>query len=146
MKYKTEIIRVNLSNSFTTRTRCLKCGAEPTIYFYSFKPYLFEDHRHASSLIEYVRKRFKRVQLDWYLEARPKDFTGIVSFSHLVNYKGFNPKLFKSKGIDQDNNIVQFIACWSGCTVWAFSDKASENRREITQRRARYNHPTKYSF
>lgn len=145
-RYKPEIIQVNLSNSFMSRTKCAVCGEEPKIYYYQERPYLFNDHRSMGRIFDYFKKWFKKMNQDWYLEADPKFFSDITSFCHPVDYKGYNPKLHMTKGMNPKTNVTQFISCWSGCSIWAFSDKANSNRPEFTNRKCKYGHPDKFIY
>jgi len=144
-RYKPQIIEVNLSNSFTVRTRCVVCGKEPTIYYQNEKPYLFRDPRHPIKLFDLFKKWMKRMNQDWYMDMEPRYFTNLQSFSHPVDYKGFNPKGHNSNA-NPKNNLTEFISCWSGCTIWAFNDKSNKDRKEISQRKCRYTHPQKYIY
>src|SRR5579885_3673696 len=134
-RHKVEVIQVNLSSSFMVRTKCAICGQEPTVYYYNNKPHLWKDHRSPGRLFDSWKKWLKRLCMDWYMDSEPRYFHDNSNFSHTVDYKGFNPKLHHARGIDVDSNIIEYITCWSGCTVWAFSGKANSKRREITQRK-----------
>ena len=143
-RHKVEVIRVNLSNSFMVRTKCAVCGEEPTIYYYNAKPYLWNEPKSQKRLFDAIKHWYKRMCMDWYLESNPSYFHSGADFSHPVDYKGFNPKLHYTRGINPDANIVEFITCWSGCTIWAFVDKANKNRPEFVNRKSRYSHPHKF--
>jgi len=93
-----------------------------------------------------MKKWLKRMTQDWYLDVEPRYFQEITNFSHAVDYKGYNPKIHHTRGIDPRNNIVEFISCWSGCTIWAFADKATKKRPEIANRKSRILHPQKFLY
>lgn len=145
-RYKPRIIQVNLSSSFVARTKCVQCGQEPQVYYYANKPYLFIDPKGAQNLFKSMTKWMKRMSSDWFMEAEPKFFKEMSAFNHMVDYKGYNPRLHKSRGVNPQTNTIQYISCWSGCTVWAFSDSANTERQEISQRKSRHKYPQKFIY
>lgn len=142
-KYKPEIIRINISTTFLVRARCSKCGGYPYYYYWVANPILLKDIRNYLVISKWFRSLFKRMTYDWYLSFAPKYFHDIKDFSIILEDKKYNPALHKIRNITtKDNeNILEFIGCHCGDTVWAFNDKSNKNRPEIINRKGRYKYP-----
>jgi hypothetical protein len=140
---KMEKIRINISSSFMARARCIECGGHPDYYYQIRKPYMWKDISHQISTSKWMRGWLKRFTADWYLESEPKYFLDVKEFGFVLDDKHYVPTLFKNRGepkTDRDN-VVEIVGCGCGATVWAFNDKSTKNRPEITNRKGRYKYP-----
>lgn len=145
-KNKLEIIRINLSTPFLTRSRCKSCAGFPTIFFYIKNPTLWYSPRRRTDLFVKLTKHIKRMCNNYHIFFDPKYYSGVSNFGHTPNYKGYKPNLHRTRGTSPVQNIVEFLMCNCGATSWAFTDKAAQNHPEITCRKARYKFPNKFEF
>lgn len=144
--YKSEIIKVSVSSTFVSRSRCRKCTTTPSIYFYSRNPISWYDPNRAKSVFEFVKKYCKRLCPEDY---KFDDFvysSKIGYYNHPVNYKGYKPKLHRTRGVNPIFDMVEYLTCECGHTIWAFSEKSVSNRPEISQRKAKYKHNNKFFY
>lgn len=146
MTYKHEVIKVNLSTPFLTRARCKACGKHPTIYYYARNPVMWNNPRKVLEQFAFYIGYFKRACSDFYLDDSPASFTKANYFSYEVPFKGFNPKLHRTRGAHPVFNYTEFVACECGESIWAFTDKSIRSRPEIVMRKAKYNFPQKFNF
>ncbi len=133
---------VNISSTFMAKSRCKKCGSPPQYnrYFYFQTSNFFKSPRKQSSLINFLKKHFKRMCEDYYLSNYPSRYNSVSPFSHSASYKGFVPKLHKNKGVSATENYTEIITCYCGRTTWAFYQKSAENRPEIINKKGRFNY------
>lgn len=148
--HKSEIVRVNLSETFMVRSRCKLCGKLPSMYYYFKNPILFDDVNEVKYLFGFIRKYISRMCDDFYLIESPSSFIHMSFFGFKLNFKGYNPKLHKTRTpwirYKQDLEITEFLTCECGKTSWAFSDKTVKLRPEIILKRARYKYPKRFDF
>jgi hypothetical protein len=147
--YKPEIIKVNLSETFMTRSRCKECSRFPSIYYYVKNPILWYDPAKTKETFAFIKKYVNRMCSDFYLVEEPKSFTTTNYFSFSTGFKAYRPKLHKSRNPWDYNPIVEvteFLTCECGGTTWAFADKTVKHRPEIVLRKARYRYPRKFDF
>ena len=145
--YKVEIIRINISSTFMARTRCAECGTGPTYYYYIRKPYLWKNVRQQITASKYNRNWIKRMSSDWYLVGHPRYFHDIEEFSFILEDKQYRPTLYRTRGeVTQGDNVVEIVGCDCGATVWAFNQKSTKNRPEITNRKGRYKYPQRFEY
>lgn len=144
--YKPDIIRVRLSTPFLVRTKCKFCNGLPTIYYYVQNPSLWFDPRRVTDQLEFVKKYVKRMGSSHYLYDDPKYFTGEATFGHQVTYKGYRPKLHRTRGVSPHLDIIEHLTCECGRANWAFTEKSVQNRPEIMARKARHRFPQKFEF
>jgi hypothetical protein len=148
--HKSEIVKVNLSETFMVRSRCTSCGELPSMYYYFKNPILFDDVNEIRYLFTFIRKYVNRMCNDFYLIDRPGDFIRMGFFGFRLNFKGYNPKLHRTRTpwarYKQDLEITEFLTCECGKTSWAFSDKTVKLRPEIILKKARYKYPKNFDF
>lgn len=144
--YKPEIVRVNLSTPFLVRSRCKFCAGLPTHYYYIRNATMWYNPRKPIDHFKQMTKYVKRMCSDHYLMEEPKYFVEMASFSHPVSYKGYRPRLHRTRGSSATQDVVEFLMCDCGRSSWAFSDKAVKYRPEIVARKARYRFPQKFEF
>lgn len=137
-------IKINLSTVFPVRTKCKYCGTGPTHYFAHPVVYKWFNPTKARDNFKYIQKTLKRMNYDYYLKESPKIFRATVHLTHTVNYKGYNPALHRKRGVPPINDYLEMMVCGCGISQWAYSQKSSVARPEITQRRARYSYPAKF--
>lgn len=135
-------IKVNLSNTFSLKSRCKYCGSTPEWYYYTRTSQAFEDNKVFQFISEWIKSNYKRMCQDYYLIEYPRSYNRIGNFAHLVDYKAYNPNFHKNckyhnKSNDTDLYTVDHLSCHCGKTNWAFSTTASKNKLEIKQRKAR---------
>jgi hypothetical protein len=144
--YKPEIVRVRLSSPFIARAKCKFCEGSPVLYYYVRNPTLWFNPRKVISEFEWVRKRVKKICWDNFNLRSPKDYRSITPFNHSPFYKGYRPRLHRTKGANPIADLVEFVTCECMQTSWAFSAKAIENRPEITNRKSRHVFPNRFEF
>lgn len=89
-------------------------------------------------------KYINRMCQDFYFADAPKWFIGIIAFNWYHHGKSYNPALHAKRGVIAVEEPAEFLSCDCGRTTWAFSEKAIQYRREISQRKARYKYPHKF--
>ena len=141
-----EIVRINLSTPFTVRTRCTKCAKNPSIYYYIRNPVMWFNPNKIRAQFSFVRKFVSRMCSDLYLNEDPKDFHTSNYLGFSTSFKSYRPRLHRTRGSKAVSDIVEYLACDCGGSVWAFSDKAVRGRAEIVFRKGRYKYPQKFSF
>ena len=148
--YKSEIVKVNLSETFMVRSRCNSCGELPSMYYYFKNPLLFDDPNEVKLLFTFIRKYISRMCDDFYLIESPSSFHHMSFFGFRAAFKGYNPKLHRTRtpwfNYKQELEITEFLTCECGKTSWAFSDKTVKSRPEIVLKKARYKYPKKFEF
>lgn len=139
--HKKEIITVNVSSSFASRARCKMCGEPPSIYFFSRNSILWYDPHRARGIFDFIKKHCKRLSPEEY---KLDDFvhgSRASYFSHTVNYKGYRPKLHRARGVDPVFDMIEYLTCECGNTLWAFSEISTFRRPELLHRKAKYSTP-----
>lgn len=145
--YKVEIVKINVSSTFMVRARCRECGGPPNYYFYVRKPYLYKDVRAQQTTSKWLRSWVKRMTSDWYLDSEPRHFHDIEEFSFVMDDKHYIPTLHRSRNTNKyKEDVVEFVGCDCGQTVWAFNQKSTKNRPEVTNRKGRYNYPNRFEY
>jgi len=148
LKSKVEVIQVNISSSFMKRTFCPKCGKGPDYYYVIMDPFVWKDARFFVRVSKYYRKWIKRMAGSWYLEFSPKYFRQLSDFSFAIDGKSYVPLLHKTPfmNISERDNVTEILGCECSSTVWAFNDKKSKKRPEVTNRKGRYKYPQKFVY
>ena len=148
--FKSEIVKINLSETFMVRSRCKLCGDFPSIYYYVKNPLLWSDPHKVKEIFSFIKKYVHRMCSDFYLMENPSNFYYVGYFGFKVSFKGYNPKLHHTRTpwsyYKQETEITEFLTCECGRTAWAFSDKTVKFRPEIIFKRARYKYPNKFVF
>jgi hypothetical protein len=146
--YKPEIIRVNISSTFICRSKCLECGEGPSEYFHIRSPSLSKDVSLDIKFSAHFRDFIKRMSNDWYLEGDPKYFRDIKEFSFILEDKQYRPTLHRTRGSDIKlrDNVIEIAICDCGATTWAFNQKSTKKRPEITNRKGKYFYPKKFEY
>lgn len=131
-------MKINISDSFIFRTKCNKCFSGPIFYFYEKNPVLWYNPNKIRNLFSFIRKNYKRQQKDNYKTNNFIDSKSLDLYNHSVNYKGYNPKLHKNKGINSVVNIIESLTCLCGSTIWKITtDKMIKSRPEIFNRKSK---------
>jgi hypothetical protein len=145
--FKTEVIRLKISNTFSVRARCKDCGKGPSYYYYTRKPFLYKNVRDYIRSSEWMRGYIKRMTSDWYLDATPRYFHGLEEFSFKIDDKSYLPAAHRIRGAaSPKDNVTEIIGCVCGKTLWAFNQRSIQNRSEITNRKGRYSYPQRFEF
>lgn len=148
--YKSEIVGVNLSETFMVRSRCKSCGELPSMYYYFKNPIFFEDVHEIRYMFDFLKKYINRMCADFYLIESPTDFVHMSNFCFRLQTKGYNPKIHKTHSFLHNYKsiceITEFLTCECGKTSWAFSDKTAKFRPEIILKKSRYKYPKKFDF
>ena len=146
--YKMERIRINVSSSFMARAVCKECGEGPSYYYYVRKPFMWKDARQQITSSKWFRDWIKRLTSDWYLDSEPRYFHDIKEFSAGFEDAHYTPTLHMKRGFVQveKDNVVEMLGCDCGATVWAFNQKSTKNRPEITNRKGRYKYPKDFEY
>ncbi len=145
--FKLEKKGVNISNSFVKRVCCKHCGKRPTYYFFSLKPYMFEDVQDNLDFSKYCKDHTKRMCYDWFLKNHPRLYKKASYFSFPAN-QGYCPAFHRTVGslTEEMENVNEFLTCECGLTTWVFNEKSIRGRQEIKNRRGRYNYPQKFGY
>jgi hypothetical protein len=148
MNPKQEVVRINISSSFMSRTLCKDCGKGPDYYYASMRPFRWREVKYFRVYSKISNKWVKRMVSDWYLQFQPRYFNKMGDFSFTLESRDYNPALFKTRGSDvsERDNVVEYVGCECGATVWAFNDKSTKKRPEITNRKGRYKYPQKFAY
>jgi|SRR6185436_268560 len=133
------LAKVNLSSSFFIRARCSRCGQKPLYYFYSRNPVLWYDPNKSKNIFDLIKRHYKRFSVDEFIINHIRDAAKIGYYNHSVNYKGYKPKLHRTRGVNPVFDFVEFLTCNCGYSIWSFAEKSIANRKEINNRKARYN-------
>jgi hypothetical protein len=146
--YKPEIIRINISSSFMSRARCKQCGDGPDFYYAMMKPHKWKNVRHFLVYSKAVKSWIQRMLSNWYLPYTPRYFHDLSDFTFRLESKSFDPSLYRVRGanISERDDVIEFLGCECGATVWAFNDKSTKNRPEITNRKGRYKYPQRFVY
>lgn len=146
--YKVETIHINISSTFIARARCKECGEGPYYYYYAAKRPAFYNVRDRLAKSKVYRRFIKRLSSNWYLDMQPRQFQTLEDFKFGLQDKGYNPILHRTRGTSTDRreNIIELLGCHCGTTAWAFNNKSTKNRPEITNRKGRYSYPKKFEY
>ena len=146
--YKAEIVRVNISNTFLVRSRCIECGGYPIYYYKIVCRHIWKNISDALIVSKWFRKFWQRMTQDWYLSKQPKYFHDIAPFNIIIEDKSFNPAIYKVRGkaTKENENVLELIGCNCGATGWAFNEKSTKKRPVITNRKGRYKYPWGFDF
>jgi hypothetical protein len=144
--YKPEIIRVSLSTPFLVKSRCKHCASLPSHYYYIRNATMWFNPRVVIDRFKSNLKYFKKMTTDHYMIDDPKYFHDMSNFTHAVTYKGYRPRLHRTRGSSATQDVVEFLMCECGKTSWGFSDKAIKNRPEIVNKKSRRRFPQKFEF
>jgi hypothetical protein len=142
--YKPRWVRVKLSTPFLVRTKCKACGGSPKIYYYTRNATLWYDARRVVTRFDSLKHLIKRAVGDHYYWDDPKYFTKLSTFTHGISYTSYRPRLHRTRGSNPIFDTVEYLSCECGATRWAFSERASAHRPEITNRKARGRFPHKF--
>ena len=147
MNPKQEVVRINISSTFLQRARCKECGKGPNFYYASMPPFKWKDIKHFVIYSKFSKRWVKRMVSDWYRDFSPRYFHNLGDFSFALEAKSYNPALHNSHIRHEQlarDNVIEYVGCDCGATVWAFNDKSIKNRPEITNRKGRYKYPQKF--
>jgi hypothetical protein len=139
-----KFVGVNLSTTFLIRTKCKFCATGPVHYFTGKTTIKWLSPHKAKGNYKFYFKFIKRVNYDYYLDEAPKKYTSMSPFTHTPAYKGYNPALHKKRGVSAINDFVEYLCCDCGRSKWVFSQKATKQRPEIVNRKAKNNYPVKF--
>jgi hypothetical protein len=148
MNSKQEVVRINISSTFLPRAICKECGKGPDYYYASMQPFKWKEIKHFLIYSKFAKKWVKRMVSNWYQEFQPRYFHNLGDLSFAIEAKSYSPALHKSHGIEamDRDNVVEYVGCECGATVWAFNDKSVKKRPEITNRKGRYKYPQKFVY
>jgi len=132
-------VKVSLSSTFISRAKCKWCCTPPTFYYFARNPTMWFDPRKITNKLEQVKKRVKNI--GWITNPiiidDPTYKVSNSSLSHHPNYKGYRPRLHRTRGSNAIIDSIEYLSCDCGKTYWAFSVFGSKKRPEITNRKAR---------
>lgn len=142
---KNEIVRVRLSSPFMVRATCKYCGGSPFIYYYIRNPSTWLSARKNVNQMDFLKNLIYHLMVI-HKFAEPKDYNCISHLSFGVGYTQYRPRLHRTKGSSGTFDIVEFLTCNCMKTTWAFNQKSTKNRPEITNRKARFTYPRRFDF
>lgn len=144
--HKQETIRINISSTFMARGRCKFCKSGPEYYYGCFKPHMWSDIKYYKNFTARNKQWIRRMCSSWYKEFEPRTFDSNYEFAFRLEYYSLRPTVFRAHGapMSQRSNVVECLACECGRTVWAFNQKSTKNRPEITNRKGKYGYPKKF--
>lgn len=141
------VIKVNISSSFMAKARCKECGKGPDYYYATLKPFMWKDVKHFLMFSSITKMWFAK-KADWYKQFEPRHFTKVGDFTKKLEDKSYNPIVHRTKGADVSDriNIIEYVGCQCGATVWGFNNLSVQKRPEITNRKGRYKYPQKFVY
>jgi hypothetical protein len=144
--YKPEVIKIGISSTFMPRVRCKECNTGPDYYYGVMKPYMFKNVQQYKRYTELSRFWISRMCSDWYKDFDPRSFHKMGDFSYIFENKSIRPTLSRARGADVSDrdNVVEYVSCECGSTVWAFNQKSVAKRPEITNRKGKHKYPQKF--
>jgi hypothetical protein len=143
--FKSEIVKIRLSESFMARARCKFCKGPPEFYYYLRNASMYIDVRSSNNVFQRWKKaisRFNRTNFNF----DPKYMNGASFMSHPTSWTKYRPRLHRTRGTDPTFDIVEVVCCDCMRTQWCFSDKAIQDRPEINQRKSNKRFPVKFEF
>jgi hypothetical protein len=143
-KFKVQSMGVSLSSTFTIKNVCAECGEFPHSHYSAYLPNYWMDPRSSQMIFDWYKKFIKRMNSDWYKSHKPRHFFNMRNFNFSWMEKSYTPALHQHADIDQMMNVVDYLICPCGKSVWAFAQTSSQNRPEIRNRKARYSYPRKF--
>jgi len=148
MNPKQEVVRINISSTFLQRARCSECGKGPTFYYASMQPFKWKEIKHFLIYSKFSKRWVKRMVTNWYQDFSPRYFRKLGDFSFALEGKSYNPVLHNAHGanVKDRDNVIEYVGCDCGSTVWAFNDKSTKKRPEVINRKGRYKYPQKFVF
>lgn|SRR5574337_124572 len=148
LSYKPESIRLNMSSSFMVRTLCKNCRKGPDYYYRALKPFTWPNVRGFLIFSQITRGWIQKLVSNWYLKYKPRYFWKLDDFSFKLEDKAYLALYHRARGISgsDKNNVIEFLGCQCGATVWAFNEKSTKDRPEITNRKSRYKYPQSFSY
>jgi hypothetical protein len=144
--FKPELIRVSLSTPFVTKARCRYCKGFPSYYYYARNPTLWYNPRRITESFKMMSKYIKRLSNDFHSAKNPRFCTKVSEIFHQVSYKGYRPRLHRTRGSNPTQDIVEYLMCECGRTSWGFTDKSIKGRPEILNKKAYQRFPQKFEF
>lgn len=146
--YKPEVIRINISSTFLMRARCKECGKGPDFYYGVMLPLKWKNVNNFLFVSTFNRDWITRMVSNWYLDFSPRHFKKLGDFSFGLEDKSYNPVFRRTRGtnIPERDNMVEFLGCDCGATVWAFNQKSTKARPEVTNRKGRYKYPQRFVY
>lgn len=147
LPFTTQVVKINISESFMPRARCKECGKGPEFYYATYKPFIWKDIKYFFVYTDVAKKWFSGNN-SWFKGYAPKYFTKASDFSRKLPGKSYSPLTFRTKGSDISDrfNIVEYVSCKCGSTAWGFNNNSVQKRPEITNRKGRYKYPQKFSY
>lgn len=143
--YQKHSVNIKLSTSFIARTKCKHCLDYSNFTYRVRNPPVNKDFTVSIRKFEYISKNVKRMCDDYYMEFSPRSFHSNSWFSHGVNYKGYNPKLHRMRGVQKTINFTEFVSCKCGLTNWAFNYKSCESQPSFRRKTDKV-HPKKFIY
>lgn len=128
------------SNTFKQRCICKWCKGGPDEYYFTRNPNFFKNHRFTLDQFKYIQKNVKRMCEDYYLGSNPAGTTNLSDFNFPISFKGYSPKIHRTRGASSRTNVTEMLTCKCGRTSWAFNYKSTEERKEITMRQSSKRH------
>lgn len=142
--WKKHTVNINLSSAFIQRTRCPHCLQYPIEYYWYNNGNLYKDVRMSQSMFMWIKKLTKRFNSSWYKKYQPRNFNNIENFSFYWMDMSYRPILHHKIGVYSVENLIEFLTCPCGKSIWAFNQKSTQSRMEIKNRKGRYNYPKKF--
>ena len=97
------------------------------------------DPRRVTNRLELAKNRIKNI--GWITNPiiidDPTYKVSASSFSHHPYYKGYRPRLHRTRGSNAIMDSIEYLGCDCGKTYWAFSEIGNLRRPEITNRKSR---------
>lgn len=143
-KFTPPQIGVNLSSTFAIKNVCTECGKSPSHHYTAYLPNYWLDPRSSQAIFDWYKKFIKRMNSSWYRNHQPRHFFSMKSFNFSWMEKSYTPALHQHAIGDEEVNVVDYLTCPCGKSVWAFAQKSAQNRIEIRNRKAKYNYPRKF--
>lgn len=125
---------IKYSNTFTKRTICKWCHCAPQEYSLIRNPLIYKNYKFTLNQFSYIRENVVRMASDIYLDFDPKDFKNTAEYKFPVSFKGYNPRLHRTRGSTSRTNVTEILSCPCGRSEWAFNYKSTVERKDIIMR------------
>ena len=129
---KNKPIKISLSSSFMSKSKCSKCAGNPQYYF-SYNACA------SARSFPFTQYDIFRMCNDYYLEETPREHYKMNSLKFgktIIN--GYSPQQHMYFNA---SNFIEILMCKCYATTWVFTSKAITNRPEIFNRKSNRYYP-----
>lgn len=149
---KSQPVTIKISSPFIIRAACKHCGSPPDKYYYIGSKAFYKDISDFKEDDLFNNEYFKiNVSINKKMSIRRIINSSLPKYS--ITNKSLNIKYHKVRDsgapfgdFRDEYTPVEHLTCKCGLTEWGYSDVATENRPEITNRQAKIKFPKKFFY